>query len=903
MLKKPRVVAVGSALLMATALLSQGAPAATQTPPVSKAATIVRDANATGISPEAEVSPTPQEAAAPTAYSRTTSEPDGTFSTAIYETPINHYDEIDGWLPIDNRLSDPPGQRYVGQNNSNSYTLKLPANPSADSLQFINGTDSIAFRLLGTGSDLRISGATAVIPLSAASDADRLLVETQATGVKESIVVEFPPPTADSLVFDYVMSGSDGVKAVLTPENWVSFRNRAGEIVAEIPPPVMWDSAKVPAVTSEGMNYALEQQGPHDWRLRLRVDASWLLDPARVYPVVVDPSLLNQPVQADCWVYEGAPTSSYCGTTTNYIRAGRTGPSQRYRGLLRFDVSPIPPSAIINSATVQLYMNPAESTNSQSTELAMHGAGKAWNNSATWDTNGLSDVWTGGSPGATSYGPNSLSGRAGVAGYKAFGGLANPVKAWLLDPVLNRGLVLKATTDTGTNAIAFHSSSPAASNNGRRPFLNVNYSNDPDDSFEPGPEPTSTAYAGVNSDDLDDITELALEDSITVTEAVQRYGWHDEFARDVEAVEAANPATFSYARLSTTSKAATVYFKGSTAPQIPSGTLDDPSVPVTVQTGMSYSNRDVEKLVADTSAAIVEVSGGATDFAVHFDNATQSLRATVRQPATAQTTAESYRLAARGEMQEQSPTLVLPDVDVTVVDFSPAITTDLHGGVRIAHQNVGPGDPECTSGFAAKWFAPGLPTGQFYSGLLTAGHCDNRISTYSYEQQGQRDAIDDAAIVIPRTDGDIQFHPKSGNEKATPYFYNRIGRLRPAKGYRTPFVEGRKMCIFGRKTLKKRCGRVLSWNASYSVDGVMYSNMIRLATPRRKVMNTEGDSGGPAYSGNFAMGLISGLNCSRICIPNSDGFVEDCDGCEFVTYVTPVAALYRDQTLDMLYAD
>jgi hypothetical protein len=74
----------------------------------------------------------------------------------------------------------------------------------------------------------------------------------------------------------------------------VTMTDRRGNLVAVIPPGFMFDSSfdqrtGAPA-TSSGVRYALEQR-EGGWVLRMDLDAAWLADPARVWPVTVDPDI------------------------------------------------------------------------------------------------------------------------------------------------------------------------------------------------------------------------------------------------------------------------------------------------------------------------------------------------------------------------------------------------------------------------------------------------------------------------------------------------------------------------------------------------------------------------------------------------------------------------------------
>ncbi len=76
----------------------------------------------------------------------------------------------------------------------------------------------------------------------------------------------------------------------------VLFLDRLGRVKVSIPPGFMTDSTINPAsglpARSNNVKYTLVRQGV-GWALQVDLDEAWLNDPARVYPVVVDPAYLS----------------------------------------------------------------------------------------------------------------------------------------------------------------------------------------------------------------------------------------------------------------------------------------------------------------------------------------------------------------------------------------------------------------------------------------------------------------------------------------------------------------------------------------------------------------------------------------------------------------------------------
>jgi hypothetical protein len=84
----------------------------------------------------------------------------------------------------------------------------------------------------------------------------------------------------------------DGLTARINEEGAVVYEDDAGQTRFETPPGWMMDSALEggeAGVVSHGVTYRLvDREGGQ--ALEVKVDRAWLDDPARVYPVTVDPT-------------------------------------------------------------------------------------------------------------------------------------------------------------------------------------------------------------------------------------------------------------------------------------------------------------------------------------------------------------------------------------------------------------------------------------------------------------------------------------------------------------------------------------------------------------------------------------------------------------------------------------
>jgi hypothetical protein len=150
--------------------------------------------------------------------------------------------------------------------------------------------------------------------------ASEVVYEATGTGLKESIVLAAAPPATAPQSYTYTLDASASLTPVLTQSGAVEFRREDGTVSVAIPAGNMTDSAQQPAYT-EAVAYQLTPTAT-GWTLTVTPSHDWLTDPARVFPVVIDPTL-SQSVARDCWVGEENPTTSACGDMAQFLRVGR----------------------------------------------------------------------------------------------------------------------------------------------------------------------------------------------------------------------------------------------------------------------------------------------------------------------------------------------------------------------------------------------------------------------------------------------------------------------------------------------------------------------------------------------------------------------------------------------------
>lgn len=406
-----------------------------------------------------------------TEYSTTEREPDGSYTTTTHSLPVNYQDDAGAWHPIDNTLVPASGGTYEAQNAAAAYVAKIPEDPATTPVRFSIDADWVTMRLHGADNTApAIEGSSAT--LSNVAKADAVTYEATGSGLKESIVLDTPPATA-SLSYVYDIDAAPGLTPSLDDTGDLVFRQVDGSVRVRIPAGTMYDSA-TPVADSGDVSYNLTAIA-NGWSLQLTPNVAWLTDPQRVYPVVIDPTVTSpKVVSRDCYIMQANVTASHCAAP--YVQVGGTNATDRYRGLLDFDVfAGVPATAIVSKATAHLYMDGSQSLNHQGANYALFRAGSLFDGNATWSRPTLTTSWDGGSPVASSATDNlSLTGYDSGSGYKQFD-VTNIVDYWMKYPAQETGLVLKQNDGTRVDNELYFYSNVGSNPVGTDPYLTYTY--------------------------------------------------------------------------------------------------------------------------------------------------------------------------------------------------------------------------------------------------------------------------------------------------------------------------------------------------------------------------------------------------------------------------------------------
>jgi RHS repeat-associated protein len=315
---------------------------------------------------------------------------DGRVEAELSATPTS-YRQGSAWKPIDTAVRKSAGGFANTTNTAGAYF----GGQAGELLRYeVGGGRSVTLGLDGAAGALTptVKGDT-VTYKDPKSGAD-LVYRVGAGQVKENIVLAQKPGAPLSFAFRL---STDGLTPKSRKDGSIAFFGESSKHpVLVIPAPFMTDSKKSESspygqVSSNKVTQKLVRDGDKGWRLTVTPDAAWLADPARQYPVTVDPTLTvaPQPGQSqDTMVLSDTPEENF-GTSWK-MSVGRTGNGVA-RSLLKFPLDQIPAGTKIDSARLGLYFDQVHASNAYDVPLAAHRATGAWDEStATWtNTNAL----------------------------------------------------------------------------------------------------------------------------------------------------------------------------------------------------------------------------------------------------------------------------------------------------------------------------------------------------------------------------------------------------------------------------------------------------------------------------------------------------------------------------------
>jgi RHS repeat-associated protein len=321
--------------------------------------------------------------------------PDGAKVARLYASPRNRLDGRGAWVPIDTDL-----QASGGRLAPVSSDLPVSYAPTADAKALVSiGAPGRQVRTAITGA-APVAGTVsgdAVTYVDALPGGVDVEYATGAGVVKETLVLP-AAPAPGAAVWRFPLSLDAGLVPAMTGTGGIAVRDSAGAEVAHVPAATMWDAKADPKSGDPGVygpaRLALEGSARAGWTIVVTADQGWLADPARVWPVRVDPSLWTSGSGYDAFAASGFPTSNYnvSYNSTYGLYEDRVG---RYdatwgegRTYLKFDLTPVKGATIgdarFNGYFFHTYTVAPTWFRVQHLNAAFTATGVTWNNQPSW---------------------------------------------------------------------------------------------------------------------------------------------------------------------------------------------------------------------------------------------------------------------------------------------------------------------------------------------------------------------------------------------------------------------------------------------------------------------------------------------------------------------------------------
>ncbi|HVF06312.1 MAG TPA: polymorphic toxin-type HINT domain-containing protein [Frankiaceae bacterium] len=296
----------------------------------------------------------------------------GRFETKVFSQPIHHRNERGEWIDIDTDLVERDARLVTKSAPVPVDFARNGRDPNLVTVRF-SPSQSVTFRM----ADARTSDAAHTdnkVTYRGVLPGVDLKFEATSAGVKEDIVLA-SPDVPDTYEFPMRLQGVD---AVIDPESGdVVYRDADGSEVGRTPHGFMedanYDAHAGQGVISQGVTYELVGSG-RDVSLRMSLDREWLDDPAREYPVRVDPSYWN----STTWEDDTYVMSNFVRDNAgdHELKVGTyDGGAHKGISFMNYDVSGLN-GKVIDSATFYAYN--MHSWSCQQRGVGVYRVGQGW---------------------------------------------------------------------------------------------------------------------------------------------------------------------------------------------------------------------------------------------------------------------------------------------------------------------------------------------------------------------------------------------------------------------------------------------------------------------------------------------------------------------------------------------
>lgn len=359
----------------------------------------------------------------------------GQFVTKVGAGPLHFKDRADKWADIDADLADPVmGRRRT---KATAVPVEVATDATDPALVKVEAGDGVevAFGLAGAGkgtagTDRQQADLAGVLP------GVDVKVRPLRNGAATDIVLASATAPAEYL-FPLQLKG---LTASMEADGTVAYRDGTGRARATTPRGYMFDAnvddgSNEPA-RSEGVEYTLVGLPDGGQALKVTLDRLWLADPARRYPVTVDPDVIVAGIDD---TYNMSPyTNNYAGEAE--VKVGTfNGGANKSRAFFHFNLAPWN-GKVINSAG--MYAVETHSYSCAARPMSLYRVVSNWSTVSTFPGPALAERITGANF-AVGY---SSACPAQWAGFDVTGAVRN----WTNGAWANQGLAFVADNENDT---------------------------------------------------------------------------------------------------------------------------------------------------------------------------------------------------------------------------------------------------------------------------------------------------------------------------------------------------------------------------------------------------------------------------------------------------------------------
>ena len=300
---------------------------------------------------------------------------DGSYTAETSKSSRHYQDSAGKWQDISNKIVPSAEPGFNSRNEANGFQTQFAENSGANTLVKVklDSNHEIAWKMDQAQKVNSVeTDSTVTYPeILPYTDLEYL---PYSDGIKENIILkEKTAPNA----FKFIMQ-TKGLKPAVQEDGSIALQDEESEETLLTLPPAYMIDQKQQISNAVELNLS-PTKNPNQFILDVVADLSWLNDPERTYPVVVDPVVTNENIAvevgangSDTYIAEFSPYKYY---NSPYMTTGWDVNFGRTRSFIKFPLPTIPTGAIVTDGLFSLYKY---TTTSQTEDLATFRIKSDW---------------------------------------------------------------------------------------------------------------------------------------------------------------------------------------------------------------------------------------------------------------------------------------------------------------------------------------------------------------------------------------------------------------------------------------------------------------------------------------------------------------------------------------------